>query len=152
MDLNRKDALADLAEAVLTVARELQTRPGAGTGAVRLTPTEALVMRVVDRAPGSSAGDVARAAGLQRSNLSPVLRSLEQSGLIERHPSAGERTVQISPAPAAAVHLAQVRDEWAAVLDSVLGDDSPIPALEILRRIEAGLVRTRSGSEGETAL
>ena len=48
--------------------------------AVSLTPSEGTVMRYLFPHPGALPSEVASATGLQRSNLSAVLRGLEKRG------------------------------------------------------------------------
>ena len=67
------DQLADVAEAILGIARELRLRIDADPDG--LTPSESHVMRYINHRPGVTPGEVARFIGLQRSNLSSALRS-----------------------------------------------------------------------------
>lgn len=74
--------LADLAEAIIGVGRELRLRPYPDV--VELTASEAHVMRHIDHHPGVTPSELARATGLQRSNMSTALRTLENRGFVER--------------------------------------------------------------------
>jgi hypothetical protein len=69
---------------VLEIAREIQFRGYTSPEAVSLTPWEGTVMRYLFPHPGALSSQVASATGLRSSNLSAVLRGLEQKRLIER--------------------------------------------------------------------
>jgi DNA-binding MarR family transcriptional regulator len=136
---------AEFADHVLEIAREIQFRGYTSREAVSLTPSEGTVMRYLFPHPGALPSEVAVATGLQRSNLSTVLRGLEENGLIERvaDPEDG-RSVRIHPTPAAIRNFAIVRREWAsAVAAAVDGDPDIGAALPLLANVRAGLVRAR---------
>jgi DNA-binding MarR family transcriptional regulator len=66
--------------------------------AVPLTQAEGMVMRHLLAEPGAPASRIADGTGLQRPNLSVVLRGLEEKGLIERRASAEDgRVVTVHP-------------------------------------------------------
>jgi DNA-binding MarR family transcriptional regulator len=136
---------ADFADDVLEIAREIQFRGYASPEAVSLTPSEGSVMRYLFRHPGALPSQVALATGLQRSNLSAVLRGLEEKGLIERvaDPEDG-RWVRIHPTPRAIGNYELVRREWgSAVAVAAEGDPAVETALPLLAAVRAGLVRLR---------
>jgi DNA-binding MarR family transcriptional regulator len=136
---------AEFADHVLEIAREIQFRGYASPEAVSLTPSEGTVMRYLFSHPGAPPSQVAYATGLQRSNLSTVLRGLEAKGLIERlaDPEDG-RSVRIHATPAAIRNYTIVRREWAsAVAAAVDGDPDIEAALPLLASVRAGLVRAR---------
>jgi DNA-binding MarR family transcriptional regulator len=136
---------AELADHVLEIAREIQVRAYASPEAVSLTPSEGTVMRHLFRHPGALPSQVAFATGLQRSNLSTVLRGLEEKGLIERvaDPEDG-RWVRIHPTPKAIRNYEIVRREWgAATAAAADGDPTVEEALPLLAKVRAGLVRAR---------
>ena len=60
------DELADLVEAVLSVARRLTILGNRDSGALALSPLEALVMRHIDRSPGCTPSELAAHLGPQR--------------------------------------------------------------------------------------
>ena len=78
-----EDQWAEFADHVLEIAREIQVRGYTSPEAVSLTSSEGTVMRYLFRHPGALPSEVASATGLQRSNLSAVLRGLEEKGLVE---------------------------------------------------------------------
>ena len=148
--------LADLAEAILGVGRELRMRIEAGaagpatsgTAVVQLTAQEAHVMRHIDHHPGVTPSDVARATGLQRSNLSTALRALERRGFVERRADPHDaRGVNLFPTDRAADNLKRLRRQWANQMASALGGDlqNAAAAKALLERVEAGLVADRLG-------
>ncbi|WP_432492871.1 MarR family winged helix-turn-helix transcriptional regulator [Kineococcus auxinigenes] len=142
----RDDELADLADLLMTVARDLQGRHAAVEGVVPLTATETTVMRHLDRHPGTSPSAAAAATGLQRSNLSTALRALEAKGLVERgHGDLDGRAVVLHPTALAARNLGLLRAHWAERLHRALGGD-PAGAREaraLLERLEHGLAADR---------
>jgi DNA-binding MarR family transcriptional regulator len=138
---------AEFADHVLEIAREIQFRPYASSEAVSLTPSEGTVMRYLFPHPGALPSQVASATGLQRSNLSAVLRGLEKKGLIERvaDPEDG-RWVRIHPTARAIRNYELVRSEWGAIVATAAeGDPAVETVLPILAKVRGGLVRLRQG-------
>ncbi|SBS74000.1 Regulatory protein MarR [uncultured Mycobacterium sp.] len=138
--------LADLAEAILGVGRELRMRTD--THVIQLTAQEAHVMRHIDHHPGVTPSDVARATGLQRSNLSTALRALERRGFVERRADPHDaRGINLFPTDRAADNLKRLRRQWANQMASALGGDlqNAAAAKALLERIEAALVADRLG-------
>ena len=138
---------AEFADHVLEIAREIQFQGYLSPEAVSLTPSEGTVMRFLFPHPGTLPSEVASATGLQRSNLSAVLRGLEKKELIERlgDPEDG-RWVRIHPTAKAIRNYALVRQEWAsAVATAAAGDPAVENALPLLAKVRAGLVRLRQG-------
>lgn len=136
---------AEFADHVLEIAREIQFRGYASPEAVSLTPSEGTVMRYLFPHPGALPSQVADATGLQRSNLSAVLRGLEEKGLIDRvaDPEDG-RWVRIHPTLRAIRNYELVRREWgSAVAAAAEGDPAVEAALPLLAEVRAGLVRLR---------
>jgi DNA-binding MarR family transcriptional regulator len=142
-----EDTWAEFADHVLEIAREIQVRGYASPEAVSLTQSEGTVMRYLFREPGTLPSEVASATGLQRSNLSAVLRGLEEKGLIERlaDPEDG-RWVRIHPTAKAISNYALVRGEWSSAVAAAAGGDPAVEsALPLLAKVRAGLVRQRQG-------
>jgi DNA-binding MarR family transcriptional regulator len=140
-----EDQWAQFADHILEIAREIQFQGYMSPEAVSLTPSEGTVMRYLFPHPGALPSQVASATGLQRSNLSAVLRGLEEKGLIERvdDPEDG-RWVRIHPTPQAIRNYELVRREWAsAVSTAAAGDPAVEAALPLLAKVRAGLVRLR---------
>lgn len=119
----RNEAAADLADAVLSVARKITVRDHAA-GVDVLSPVESLVLRVVSSAPGISPSAAAARVGLTSSNMSAALRSLEARGLVRRSPDpADRRCVRLASTGLAAENLDRIRAGWAAMLAPLVGDD-----------------------------
>ncbi|PCN49745.1 MarR family transcriptional regulator [Curtobacterium sp. 'Ferrero'] len=136
--------LAEFADVLLRIAREVDPHGGEPRDIVPLTGTEALVMRWVSRNPGTSPSATAEATALQRSNLSAALRSLVSKGMVERrqHPTDA-RTVQLHPTPVADASVARLHRHWATRLRAALDGDEggTVEALALLERVDEGLRR-----------
>lgn len=135
-------ALAELADVVMRVAREIDPKAPQAPDIVTLTGTEALVMRWVHHNPGASPSAVAKATALQRSNCSVALRSLVAKGLIERHTAPDDARVTRLHATALAEESVQrLHAYWADRLREALGGDEAgvQAAAALLARIEGGL-------------
>jgi DNA-binding MarR family transcriptional regulator len=136
--------LADLAEAIIGVSRELRMRIGANVE--HLTAQEAHVMRHIDHHPGVTPSDLARATGLQRSNMSTALRGLERRGFVERRTDPHDaRGVNLFPTERAAENLQKLRRQWANQLAGALGADveNAAAATVLLQRVEAAMMADR---------
>lgn len=140
---------ADIAEAILGIARELRLRIDAE--ADHLTPSESHVMRYIDHRPGVTPSDVARFTGLHRSNLSAALRVLQKRGLVERRADpADARGVNLYPTRQATDNLARLRHRWADQVSGALareaGEAAEVAAAAaVLSRLESGLIAERLG-------
>jgi len=142
---------ADLADLILIIAREIQFRGYGDERAVQLSQSEGMVMRHLVRHASATPSQIAAATGLQRTNVSPVLRDLEQKGLIERHVDPQDRRgVSVHRTRRGAENYALVRKEWGAAVSTAAGGDTARldEALILLRAIETGLTATRPKSDG----
>lgn len=138
--------LADLAETILAIGREL--RMGMDAETVPLTPSEAYVMRYIDNHPGTSPSDVAKYTGLQRSNLSTALRGLERRGFVQRRVDPHDaRGANLFPTDLAAANLARLRRQWARQMATAFGADvSDVANVKaLLRRVESAMLTDRLG-------
>jgi DNA-binding MarR family transcriptional regulator len=146
------DRWADLADLILIIAREIQFRGYTDERAVPLSPSESMVMRHLLGDPSAPPSRIAAATGLQRTNLSTVLRGLETKGLIERHTSTDDRrgvTVHVTERGRANYTL--VRREWATAVSAAGHETGNLdPALALLSAVETGLVAARSGTPPAT--
>lgn len=143
-DTNR--TYADLADLVLTVARAVHARAHVDPEILRLTTTEIDVMRFIDHHPDTCPSAVATAVGIQRSNVSPVLRTLKAKGLIERRVNPTDsRHAALRSTARSAENLGRLRRAWAQILDGALGDqvtaEELATTLAVLDRINQGLER-----------
>ena len=145
---------ADLADLVLIIAREIQFRGYTDARAIPLSQSEGMIMRYLQTDPDAPPSRIAAATGLQRTNLSAVLRGLEGKGLIERHASPEDgRGVTVRPTEYGKSNYALVRQEWARAVSAAAGGDSSDldPALRLLRDIEYGLTSARPQASGRPA-
>lgn len=140
------EALADLADLVLRVSREIDPNGSSALDVVPLTGTEVLVLRWVDMHPGTSPSATAEATALQRSNLSAALRSLVAKGMVDRRVDPRDaRLVQMFATEQAAANIRVLRAHWAGKLRAALSDaaaDDPArvaDAVALLTRFDDGL-------------
>lgn len=137
---------AELADLVLIISREIQFRRYTDERAVHLSQSEGMVMRYLKSDPDAPPSRIAAATGLQRTNLSTVLRGLEEKGFIERRAHAGDgRGVTVHSTERGRSNTVVVRQEWAATVSAAAGHDTEHldAALTLLSAVEAGLARTR---------
>jgi len=137
---------ADLADLILIIAREIQLRGYRDEKALSLSQSEGMVMRHLVAHASATPSQIAAAIGLQRTNVSTVLRDLEGKGLIERHVDPEDRRgVSVHRTRRGADNYALVRKEWGAAVSAAAGGDTSRldNALVLLRSIEAGLTATR---------
>ncbi|MCJ1715870.1 MarR family winged helix-turn-helix transcriptional regulator [Microbacterium sp. M1A1_1b] len=136
------DDLAELADVVLRISREVDPSASHALDIVPLTGTEALVMRWIDRHQGTSPSATAEATGLQRSNLSAALRALVAKDMVDRRPDPDDaRLVQLFSTARATESIAVLHARWAEQLRRALGTDHAGVAttLAVLTRIDDGL-------------
>lgn len=138
------EQLAELADAVTTVARALKAGTGADPSIVDLSATEVTVLRYLDHHPDAAPSAVAAGTGLQRSNLSRALRDLVAKGLVRRAADPRDsRQAVLRSTPLAAENLARLRAVWARLLGDAIagsgGDHDVAQALALLRALERGL-------------
>ena len=153
MSIRVKDAerWARLADLVLIIAREIQFRGYGDERAVALTASEGMVMRFLQGKPVAAPNEIAAAVGLQRSNLSTLLRGLESKGLIERRSSTDDRRgVMVRLTERGAKNYVRVRREWGDAVSRAAAHDAHNlnAALRLLGEIEAGLVKMRPRQPG----
>ncbi|MFJ4220133.1 MarR family winged helix-turn-helix transcriptional regulator [Curtobacterium luteum] len=136
------DLLAEFADVLLRISRDVDPHGLRTLDIVPLTGTEALVMRWVDRNPGTSPSATAEATALKRSNLSVALKALVDKGMVERRPDPEDaRTVRLHPTPVARESIGRLHAHWVRTLREALGDDVDgiEDAFALLTRIDAGL-------------
>jgi DNA-binding MarR family transcriptional regulator len=136
----------DLADLVLIIAREIQFRGYSDEQAIPLSQSEGMVMRYLQHEPSATPSGIAAATGLQRTNLSTVLRGLEGKGLIERHACPGDgRGVTVKPTKLGVDNYKRVRREWATAVAAAAPEAAPHlgSTLELLSAIETGLTQMR---------
>ncbi|MBZ9708616.1 MarR family winged helix-turn-helix transcriptional regulator [Mesorhizobium sp. ESP7-2] len=137
---------ADLADLILIIAREIQFRGYQDENALSLSQSEGVVMRHLVAQASATPSQIAAATGLQRTNVSTVLRDLEAKGLIERHVDPQDRRgVSVHRTRRGAENYALVRKEWGDAVSAAAGGDTSKldDTLGLLRAIEIGLSSTR---------
>jgi DNA-binding MarR family transcriptional regulator len=142
---------AELADRVLVIAREIQFRGYEDAPVVPLTATEGMIMRYLQEHPVAAPNQIAAAVGLQRSNLSTLMRGLEGHGLIERTVSESDRRgVMVRLTERGRRNYLAARRAWADSIASAAGNDmrSLNGALTLLREIAAGLIAMRPEKPG----
>lgn len=146
-DHHTDSRLADLADLVLAVARAITTHAHSDTEIVDLSPTEISVMRYVDRHPGTSPTAAATATGLQRSNLSRVLRELETKGMVVKAADGSDgRQATLAPTARAADNLRRLRGNWSRLLAGADVDHRNLDAaLAVLTELDDGLPAATRG-------
>jgi DNA-binding MarR family transcriptional regulator len=137
---------ADLADLALIISREIQFRGYTDERALRLSPSEGMVMRYLQHDPAAPPSRIAAATGIQRTNLSATLRGLEGKGLIERRAGSSDgRGVTVHPTERGISNYAIVRQEWAAAVSAAANHDTTNldAALTLLATVERGLTEAR---------
>lgn len=137
---------AELADLVLIISREIQFRRYTDEQAVHLSQSEGMVMRYLKSDPDATPSRIAAATGLQRTNLSTVLRGLEQKGFIERRAHSDDgRGVTVHATERGRSNTVLVRREWAATVAEAAHHDTEHleAALSLLSAVENGLTKSR---------
>ena len=120
--VTRKSAARDLAVVLYDLAWLLPRTVGLEES--RRNPTrqsELEIMKLLVRRPGLSVSEVARDLGMQPSNVSAAVRSLQQRGMLERRRDEHDaRVVVLVPTDAAIADRAQREDAWGAALAEVV--------------------------------
>jgi DNA-binding MarR family transcriptional regulator len=81
----------DFMRLIWGVSHGLQSASKRMEAAYGITGPQRLVVRILGRCPDASAGELAKTLHLDPSTLTGVLRRLEDRGIIERRPVAGDR-------------------------------------------------------------
>jgi DNA-binding MarR family transcriptional regulator len=148
----REQRWAELADLALIISREIQYRGYAEERALSLTQSEGMVMRYLLDGDPAAPSQIAAATGLQRTNLSTVLRGLEHKGLVQRRANPDDgRGVTVSPTDRGRDNYALVRREWAAAVAEAAGGDTTHldAALTLLTAVKDGLTRSRPGQPSQ---
>jgi DNA-binding MarR family transcriptional regulator len=146
---------ARFADLVLIIAREIQFRGYSDERTVPLTASEGMVMRYLQSHPVAPPTQIASATGIQRTNLSTLLRGLERKGLLARRTSPDDRRgVTVHLTERGSSNYALVRREWATAVSMAAENDTSNldKTLGLLGKIQAGLVKIRPRSAGRNML
>ena len=106
--------LFDLADLIFAIGRQI--RPSHDLSTEMCASVESIVLRFIDRNPGTSTRVAAEATLLPSSNFSRVLRGLEKKLVrrdIDPHDS---RSVRLYPTARARENLQHLREEWSQTL------------------------------------
>lgn len=141
---------AELADLTIGISRELKVATARAASPadqpIELSVNEGVVMRYIDKNPGRSPSAVATATGLQRSNLSTILRALEERKMVRKVVDEDDcRAARLYATDVAADNLARLQRVWRSRLERAVGAQELdlAGAVQVLRRIEAGLVEVR---------
>lgn len=143
MNDDRSDALFELADIVLAVARHIEAAKPRGHSDA--SPLHGAVLRHVDRNPGATVSDVAEATRMLSSNVSRAVRNLVDEDYLSRVPDESDgRRVRLYPTTKAAENRADLRSRWSQLLGRTDLDLAEAKALTIaLRTVETELGRTQ---------
>ncbi len=122
---------------------------------VSIRPAQFSVLTVIERNPGLTQSKVASALGIKGTNFVAVLDSLEQRGLAERRPAAGDRRS----------HALHLTEEGRAVMRRVkqlvdieekrlvarIGERGRAELLDLLGRLAEGARAGKTGQKGKAA-
>ncbi|WP_460772185.1 MarR family winged helix-turn-helix transcriptional regulator [Microbacterium sp. GXF7504] len=136
--------LARLADVVTHLAGQLDIRHPDLRDVVPLTGTEVAVIREIHRHPHSTPTQIAEATGLQRSNVSTAVRTLEAGGLVVRgRVPDNARSVTLAPTAKAAEHVARIHTYWAERLAQAPAEAlaDAVSAVEALAAVSDALGR-----------
>lgn len=141
----RETILADLAQLVLGIAREINLYAEGKDGLPRLTASEINVMRYIQEHPGTLPRDAAQDVGLHRSNMSVVLHGLCAKSLIDMVPDQQDgRKIRLFATREAQANLERRRARWSAFLADTDSDQTGLlDCLAALTRIDASLLAMR---------
>ena len=129
----RDEALADLADRIVHVARRLTARANANPAVTRLSTLEAMALRHVDQHPGIASSQLAADLELRTSNASTVLGSLVDRGFLHRANDPDDRRAAHFTLTDEARHsVALVRADWSARLREHVPDSADLDALRDL--------------------
>ena len=141
----REGLLANLAMLVNSISREINLQTEANDDMLHLTASEINVLSYIDVHPGTLPRDAALDVGLQRSNMSVVLRGLSAKGLIDTIPDKDDgRKIHLYSTNEASRNLEQRRALWSAILFKTDCEHECLRnSLQTLTRINVSLLEMR---------
>jgi DNA-binding MarR family transcriptional regulator len=143
------ETFAELADAIIDIAREMRLRSESGTATGLLNQTQSQVMRFVHSHPGCLITDIARRAGIKTTNVSATIRELRDLGFVRTERDAHDgRATHVFATPEADRTLSALRSSWARTLAAATADEQPTAAAiaatrSTLAAILSGLVAAR---------
>lgn len=133
----------ELMRVIWALDHALQSRSKAMARALGVTGPQRFVLRVVERSPGISSGELAEYLHLHPSTLTGVLQRLERRGLLGRTKDPRDaRRVLLQLTAAGKRVLSRRRSSVEAVVRLAIGRESRAQvaaAAEVLRRITSAL-------------
>lgn len=149
----RETMLANLAALVNSISREISLQTETNDQMLHLTASEINVMSYIDRHPGTLPRDAALDVGLQRSNMSVVLRGLTAKGLVDTIPDREDgRKIHLYPTNEASRNLDLNRARWSTILHETDCDQGCLcQCLDTLTRVNQSLMdlRRKRAREGK---
>jgi DNA-binding MarR family transcriptional regulator len=136
------EQLAALADVIVDLAHKLDLRDPRLRDVVPLTGTEVMVIREIHRTPHVTPSQLAEKTGLQRSNISTALRTLETGGLVVREQVPGDaRSIALAPTARAVDSVARINAYWVDRLTEAPAESlaEAVAVLGSLKRIAASL-------------
>jgi DNA-binding MarR family transcriptional regulator len=110
-----------------------------------ITPQQFGLLVIVDRNPGARQTLIAKARGLDKSTLVPMIDRLERDGLLERRPLASDRRIRaiwITEHGKAVLERAiPIVQEGDGLLRTHLNDEEISELLRLMRKVREGLAR-----------
>lgn len=107
--------------------------------AVDIRPTQHAVLTIIDRNPGIKQGDIGLALNIKRTNVVPLLDSLEKRGLAKRKKAEGDRRSYAlyltDKGKNLMVILDRLREEHEQRLVSLIGPDARDTLIEVLGKM-----------------
>lgn len=134
--------IAELADVILDLAHKLDIQNPRLRDVVPLTGTEVSVIREIHRNPHLTPSQLAEVTGLQKSNISTAVRTLEAGGLVVREPVSGDaRSIALVPTALAAESVARINAYWVERLTETPTESlaEVVAALTPLKQIAASL-------------
>jgi len=105
------------------------------------------ILYLIAQNPGRTQSAIAKAVGLDRSSLVPILNRFEKSGWVQRIPSQGDKRAHaLRLTRAGERKMRDLHDKVMSMEDRIsdaLGDDGQKAMLDHLRRIQDAFDRTR---------
>lgn len=140
----KTNTLANFADIILSIAREIELHTEQNKTLIHLTPTEINIMRYIEKYPGCLPKDAALAHGLQRSNFSLTLHSLRKKKFIDTKTDINDgRKLHLYPTDKALKNLIRHKTQWANLLIAANIDIDVNNYLKDLKEINRSLEQMR---------
>jgi DNA-binding MarR family transcriptional regulator len=138
--MSERESVADVSALIVSIARRIHDHEQQVSEVVQLSALEVLVVRDVDRHPGTGPSALAQRLGLKSSNASAVLRALAERGVVRREPAPEDRrAVRVFLTELAARSIATVRAAAADYLGEYLTADDADRLRTVLQHVETSM-------------